>query len=266
MKILGAVVMLAMATAAAGAHRRAAGHESGCTLTLAPRAIDFPAAGGSATISVTMTPGCTWSSNSGAAWVITNDLPNGVSVTVGPTTQARSATIAIGGLPITITQSGVTNLVINGSFDRDLSGWSNIYSTGSGASVWQAIDAGGSSSSGSAQITATQALTGYQLVQCINVRPGVTYDAGVSVLIPPHQDASGVAIFGIYELTVPDCGNTAYTNRWQKFASSATSWTTLTQTIPMQPTTQSIFFIVAGGGAKQPPYVVSYDDAYFREH
>src|ERR1051325_5597149 len=256
-KILAIVMLLSAAAAQAAPHHRAAGHPSGCSLTIAPRAVELPAAGGSATISVVAQGSCAWSSKANDGWILANDTPSGVVVTVTATTQARSGSIDIAGFPVVVTQTAPPNLLTNGSFDHDLSGWSTTYSTGSGFAAWVA---------GSAQITSTQPLTGYQLIQCANVTPGTTIDAGVRVMIPAGQDASGYAVLGVYELLVRDCTNTAYTNGWRVNVRDTGAWGPMPQTIPLRLDTLSVLFVMGGGGEKVAPFRFLYDDAYIRVH
>lgn len=266
MKIFAVLFILAAAGVQAAPHRRAASHDSGCELAVAPRRVEIPASGGSVSISVGATGSCSWASRPSDAWIVTSDGTSSVTITLGSTTRARSGSVDIGGFTVTVVQDGIPNLVINGNFDHDLSGWTTIYSTGTGTIRWIASDADGSPASGAAAVTSTQALAGYQLVQCVDVTPGATYDFGVSVRIPANQDASGAAYFGVYELTVPDCTNTSYTASHVTRVTGAAQWTQLTATAALQSSTQSLLFVLGAGGEKQPPYEVDWDDAYVRGH
>jgi len=256
-KTLGFVILLAAVAIDASPHGRAASHPSGCTLAITPRAVELPAGGGSAAIGVVATGKCSWSSKASDGWIVANDTPSGVVITVAATTQARSGSVDIGGFAVIVTQTAPPNLLINAGFDHDLSGWTNLYSTGSGAATWL---------NGTAQITSTQALTGYQILQCVNVTPGSTLDAGVNVLIPPGQDAGGTAILGVYELQVRDCTNTMYSNGWRVNVRSAPAWTPMAESISLRLDTLSVLFIIAAGGESHPPFSVQYDDAYLRVH
>jgi len=230
-------------------------------LTIAPRAVELPAGGGSASVSVTSAGQCSWSATSNARWITTSSTTSSVVITVQPSTQSRSATIDIGGFSVVVVQDAPSNLLTNGGFDQGLSGWSTTYSTGAGSTRWVTGDNGGA-----AEITSLQPLTGYQLVQCVNVTPGSTIDAGARVLIPSGQDASGSAVLGVYELQVPDCTNTAYSNGWRITVKNSGAWTPMAETIPLQFNTLSVLFVIGGGGEKVAPFSVDYDDAYVRVH
>jgi len=245
----------------AAPHHRAASHPSGCALTIAPRAVELPAAGGAASVSVGATGQCAWTATSNAAWITTSTTNNSVVITVQPSTQSRSATVDIGGFSVVVVQDAPTNLLTNGGFDQGLNAWATTYSTGAGAVRWVVGDNGGA-----AEITSQQPLTGYQLLQCVDVTPGTTIDAGARVLIPSGQDASGSAVLGVYELQVADCTNTAYSNGWRITVKNTGAWTRMDETIPLQPNTLSVLFVIGGGGEKVAPFSVDYDDAYVRVH
>ncbi len=82
-----------------------------CSLSISPASADFPAPGGAATIAVTASAGCSWTSASSLDW-ITVSPANGtgsaqVTLTTAPNTtgSARSGTITLAGRAVAVTQS-----------------------------------------------------------------------------------------------------------------------------------------------------------------
>lgn len=83
-----------------------------CTYTLAPVTQTVATAGGSGSIGVTTTNGCTWSASSSATWLTLTGATSGtasgtVTFNAEPNAGAeRSATISVGGQPATVRQPG----------------------------------------------------------------------------------------------------------------------------------------------------------------
>lgn len=85
------------------------------------------------------------------------------------------------------------DLVQNGSFAADLSGW-NVHNDALSNADWASPDAGGSGSSGSVFITDTSAAEGTldtPIEQCITVLPGAQYVLSSKFFIPSGQAATG---------------------------------------------------------------------------
>ena len=90
------------------------------------------------------------------------------------------------------------NLVTNGQFASDLSGWQFPDAT----PTWAAYDVAGSASSGSAYFVNTQAASGVTLSvleQCIPVTQTGAYVFGVSAFTPTGQASAG-ALLGNYSV------------------------------------------------------------------
>ena len=105
--------------------------------------------------------------------------------------------------------SHAQNLVVNGDFDANVSGW-----TPSPFNVWDEADHEEAPDSGSLLIRNTvvnpQASVG--AFQCVAVTPGIPYDVGASFLIPSGQGSTGAAYLAIVWNSSPDCnGITATT-------------------------------------------------------
>jgi len=86
-----------------------------CSFTLSPTSQTFPAAGGTSTVDVTTTAGCSWSATSGSTWVTisngaapTGSGSVGITATSNPTTQPRSATLTIAGKSFVVTEQAAT--------------------------------------------------------------------------------------------------------------------------------------------------------------
>jgi hypothetical protein len=85
---------------------------SGCVFTLDAQSATLPPSGGSQTITVTTTPGCSWSASSQAPWIVVAGMfpvtgPGVVQFTVDPngTGTQRVGTILIAGQTFTVTQT-----------------------------------------------------------------------------------------------------------------------------------------------------------------
>ena len=107
---------------------------------------------------------------------------------------------------VLIAWSGVAaaqNLVRNGGFTGDLSGW-NVRNDALSNAAWASPDAAGSGSSGSVFITDTSDAGGtlnVPLAQCIQVLPGAQYALGSKFFIPSGQGTSGFAETEVFWLS-----------------------------------------------------------------
>jgi hypothetical protein len=271
--IVTATFLVFLMSTAAVARQRVASHSSECALTVTPRSFNVPAAGGANTIVVGRVGPCKWAPEPSADWVTINTISISeglITFTVSPNTgtTARNATIDIGAVIITITQAApeIRNLLVNGTFDRDIAGWSPLFSTGSGSGTWSALDAHDSLASGSARVQSTQGGLGYQLLQCVNVLPNRTYEYGLTSRIASGQDPAGRVILGVYEYDVADCNKVGY-----NFSAPSTinpglnTWTPFASVFRTSDSAKSIYFVVAAGFHKTPPFAINFDDAFFRE-
>ncbi len=95
-----------------------------CVSSISPTAVSFAAIGGTGSITVTAPSNCTWSASASTSWITgtaTNSNGSGnallpYTVVVNSTSSSRTGTIMIGGLTITITQSGSTFLEVKGNY------------------------------------------------------------------------------------------------------------------------------------------------------
>jgi hypothetical protein len=253
------------------ARQRAASHNSDCTLSVAPRAFNAPAAGGVYTIVVGRTGPCKWTPEPNADWITVNtiSISDGViTFTVSPNPDAapRAATIDIVGATVAISQDAADpNLLVNGKFNSDIAGWSTLFSTGNGTASWSSLDAHGSASSGSALVRSLQGGAGYQLLQCVNVLPNRAYEYGLTSYIARGQDSAGRVILGVYEYDVADCNKVGY-NYYATSNLNPTldAWVPYTSNFTTSDTAKSLYFVVAAGFHHTPPFTINFDDAFVR--
>ena len=245
---------------------RIASHRSACSLAVSPVTVSLPATGGSQAVTVTATGICAWTPVTASSWIVLAPAPGGIAIGTTPNSDAapRMGTVDVAGVTIVVQQDAMVvappaNLLVNGSFDQNIDGWLNIFSTGTGSAVWKPFDADGSSTSGSVLLTSTQSLTGYQLHQCINVTPGASYVFSGKAFVPSGQDHLGRAILGLYEVDTPNCGNQNTNGSIYPINPPFDTWADLGVTSRMRSDTQSIYVILNVGGHKTPPFGVYFD-------
>ena len=81
------------------------------------------------------------------------------------------------------------NILVNPDFASDLSGWT--LQLNGGSITWTPLDANGSATSGSAEVTPVVAGFGTRLTQCLSASGEQTYEAGAKALMPSGQTATG---------------------------------------------------------------------------
>lgn len=269
--IVTTTFLLSLLPMAAIARQRTASHASDCTLNVSPRSVSVPASGGTYTITVGRSGPCKWAPEPAADWVTVNtiSISDGVitfTASANADTTPRTTVININGAIVTVTQAAADpNILVNGSFDRDINPWSPLFSTGSGFANWSSLDAHNSSSSGSAAVRSTQGSVGYQLLQCVNVLPNVTYEYGLTSYIARGQDTAGRVILGVYEYDVPDCNKIGYGNYTTSTLNPPLdTWTPYASTFRTSPVAQSVYFVVAAGFHRTPPFTINFDDAFMK--
>lgn len=150
--------------------------------------------------------------------------------------------------------SGVSeNLLLNGRFDTDVSGWEN---TGSVTS-WSSEDADGSLSSGSARInlSAVHAIRS----NCVTAFPGEEFYYSTRYLVPSGQQATGNALIQIGLYDQDDCTGVRLVSNERM--GSQTVWTTMGNRVVAPAGTASIklfLFNFRSGGAGD--FAVHFDD------
>ena len=101
--------------------------------------------------------------------------------------------------------ASAANLLLNGTFDHDVSNW--VVYPNTCALEWLAFNSLHQTSSGSLQMTMTsEADEGYFISQCVAVRPDFSYDLGARIMVPAGQPLTrGIASLQFYETA--DCSN-----------------------------------------------------------
>ncbi len=86
-----------------------------CTYSISPTSQSFEASGGSGSVSVTATNGCSWTAVSNASWITVTSGSSGTgngtvnySVASNSSTSSRTGTMTIAGSTFTVSQSGAT--------------------------------------------------------------------------------------------------------------------------------------------------------------
>ena len=117
------------------------------------------------------------------------------------------------------------NLIDNGDFDADVSGW---IATGPDLSIeWDPSDYSGSPSSGSLLATNSHASAAYYAAwSCVNsVSEGKSYTLSGWIKKPSGQTASGTAKIYWYWRSSPSCGGTQTISQSTPSVSDADQWT-----------------------------------------
>ncbi len=161
------------------------------------------------------------------------------------------------------TRAGAQNLLLNGSFDTDISSWSQA-DPPFGTNAFSTLDANGSPSSGSALVTNNSAVTSRNpgLLQCRTATPGVFYDYGAKARVSPGQQDSTVYIL-VNFYTNPICSGSGIGSSRVDFTPSG-NWQSLAATAVQAPagtvavSFQLLVFKAAAGGS----VTANFDDAF----
>jgi len=100
-------------TATIAGHTVTVNQDTGCTFAIAPSSQDVAQAGGSGTVTVTASAGCTWTASSNVPWITLTAGATGsgggsvqFSIAANTTGALRTATITIAGQVFTVNQAG----------------------------------------------------------------------------------------------------------------------------------------------------------------
>jgi hypothetical protein len=142
------------------------------------------------------------------------------------------------------------NLVVNGGFDSDLSGWSS----GLGASAWSPEDAGGGTS-GSALLSCDDPAAGTAcdpIMQCVAVAPG-PHLLRAAFRTPGGQSRTGDAYLIAYAYAGAGCSGGPVAGGFSTTSVDSVAWTTEGVLIDVPPSGGSVsirtqvFKLEAGG-------------------
>lgn len=269
-RALSLLLIVIVASAASGSSKRRATSPDRCSSTVSPASLSFPSAGGHATVTVSVTGGCTWSPVASDSWISAAPAVNQVSIDVGANSAAtvRTGLIHVRSAVIVVTQAANSNLLQNPGFDNGLASWSNEFSGPGSASVGAtSVIVSPGPSPYAALITSNGGIrSAYQLSQCVNIKGDTLYEAGTRVLIPPGQSA-GVINFAIFEYWVRDCPlRPSYHAKIPVVANSPIgSWFDPSVTWRSDLNAQSVLIVIGAGGTDSPPFSAWFDDVYLRE-
>jgi Zn-dependent metalloprotease len=106
-----------------------------CSFSISPTSASYAASGGSGTVTVTATAGCTWSALSHSSFITvtsggfsTGNGTVGYSVAANTLTTSRTGTLTIAGQTFTVTQAGASgggcsNVLVNPGFESGTTPW-----------------------------------------------------------------------------------------------------------------------------------------------
>lgn len=256
-----------------------------CTFSLSPTWNGSIGAGGVTRATVLVfgqTGACaTWAAYSSASWAVVEAAPMDaqpaayvtVAANTGPT--SRTVSLIIAGVRLQVTQEGgatispptVSNLVANGTFDRDVTGWAwwrADYPNGPGAPQWSQFDAAGNPTSGSMLLRDTDSdyNQSFQRAQCFPIPPGRSYAFGAKVRV---GSPSGDGLIAFLTYASSDCsGNYSVRNVQVARPAQPGAWQAYDFTQPIPNSARSAILLL-GSAADVPPFEVWFDDAYVRE-
>ena len=252
------ILSLLVATSVFAASKRHAVFPELCTAIVSPASLGMPAEGGPAFISVMIYGGCKATAVTSDPWITATpsfSQTTGwvLTVNVAPNKSAtpRTGIIHMRSYVIPVTQSGATNLLQNGSFDTDLSGWSTARNHG--LAQWV---------NGTAVMTSGEGVA--QLDQCVNVEPSTRYEAGAKVFIPSGQN--GVLSLAFFDYSVPNCDPIgAWQGRqYQQPGSPIATWFDTTIDWTSNSNAKSVL-IAIGADSASGPFTATFDDVYLRK-
>jgi len=281
------LILLVLLAPVASARRRTARHPATlCSFSLVPTWGATPIAAAGVTRAQVLVYGQTadcarWAAYSPVDWITVEAAPTAgqpaafVTVTANATNSQRSATLIIAGLRLVVTQdAGATisppvagNLLVNGTFDRDIAawGWQSRFPNGIGNAEWSQLDANGSPASGSFLMRDVDFVTGqaFQRLQCVRVDGGF-YDYGAKVRT---GSAGGVVEIAFITFASTDCSDVAYKNYYVSFATPPTPgvWQKFDFVQGASGTARSAIIVLAVAADPQPPFDVWFDDVYLRK-
>ena len=285
------LILLVLVVPAEASRRRATHHPApSCSFSLAPAWGSSPIAATGVSRATVLVFGQTqecsqWAAYSPVDWVTVEAAPLAaqpsafVGVTANPSTQPRSTTLIIAGVRLTITQDGAPtvappiagNILVNGTFDRDTSGWGwprPDYSNGPGSPIWSQLDANGSVGSGSMLLRDIDSVfeQSFQQLQCVRIPTGGGfYQLGASVRV---GSTAGEGAIGFLYFASTDCSGDHIGINGRKVYELGPQepgvWRKVEFSYPVAGAARSLMIVLASG-ADTPPFEVWFDDVFLRE-
>jgi hypothetical protein len=124
--------------------------------------------------------------------------------------------------------AGAQNLLANGGFEDDLTGWTQFASSLS--PTWSPLDAAGSPTSGSLRVVDSSPIDNNALPaasQCVAIEAGERYAARGSFLFPAGQARSGEGGIFVFFMAEADCGGNPLDSAATRLDLDAGTWTTI---------------------------------------
>ncbi|HYC91088.1 MAG TPA: BACON domain-containing carbohydrate-binding protein [Thermoanaerobaculia bacterium] len=280
------IAVAVLAPAASASRRRSTHHPApACSFSLVPVWGNGSVSPDGLTRALVLVYGQTqecsqWAAYSPVDWITVEAAPlaaqPGAFVTVSPNAAAtsRTATLIIAGVRLAITQDGAArisppiadNLLLNGTFDRNVSSWTwfSHFPNGIGTAEWSQFDANGSPASGSMLLRDSDFLAGqaYQQLQCVRIPTGGGfYEYGAKIRTGSAQGEMAIALL-TYGST--DCSGN-YNGRvehWDRPQQGV--WHSWKFSRPMPGSVRSALIVLASA-ADTPPFETWFDDVYLRE-
>jgi hypothetical protein len=138
-------------------------------------------------------------------------IAKGYAAREGPRVRCVATLALFFASAVSVRAAAQQNLLTNGGFASDIAGWSQ----GGGATyAWSALDANGSTTSGSASVTSTFPLGNVStgLYQCLAVSPGQSYFLSSRARLPAGQASNGYVFTALTFNSEPGCNSASYLN------------------------------------------------------
>jgi hypothetical protein len=286
------LVALALLAPVASARIRTVHHPANaCSFSLAPTWTTSTIPGTGITRATVLVYGQTqqcaqWAAYSPVDWITVEAAPQAaqpaafVTVTENAGATSRSATLIIAGVRLLVTQDGSAriappiagNLLVNGTFDRDIAnwGWQPRFPNGLGVAQWSQFDGNGSPASGSILMRDDDFVASpsdlnysFQRLQCVRIDGGAFYDYGAKVRT---GSAGGEVAIAFITFTSTDCSDVESKNRWVREFTPAQPgvWEKFDFVDGASGSARSAIIVLASA-ADQPPFEVWFDDVYLRK-
>lgn len=233
-----------------------------------------------------------WAAYSSVDWMTVQAAPMAaqpaalLTVTANTSTAPRSGTLIIAGVRLVITQEGAAaiapriegNILLNGTFDRDLAswGWFTRYPNGNGTAAWSQLDANGSPVSGSillrdedfvVQVPGGQQNYAFQRLQCVPIEGGF-YQYGAKV----RTGSSGGAVeIAFITYTTPDCSHPGGQREYKDYyvteitPSQPGAWQKFDFVQGVSGTARSAIIVLVSASEPDVPFETWFDDVYLRK-
>jgi hypothetical protein len=159
--------------------------------------------------------------------------------------------------------AGAQNLVLNGTFNTDLSSWS-AFPQGTGTNTFATLDADGSAASGSAHVTNTTAAGSANsgLMQCRPATAGVSYDMGAKARIPTGQTPATYYFLVAFYDNLTCSGSGIGSSRADFTPSGSWQGQTITGVVAPAGTVRVHFLLLVFKLAGSPSLEAYFDDAF----